>query len=487
MRRLSTASASKPSRGGRGSRRWVGVLLIALALAALPRCRKTPRLEAPQPPAAIVLTAHDRVLVLAPHPDDEVLGCGGIIQQAMARGLPVRIAFLTYGDNNQWSFTVYRKYPVLLPKAVQGMGRVRHDEALAASKILGVAPEQLTFLGYPDFGTLHLWNDHWDDRPPFRSMLTRVTAVPYESALRPGAAYKGDDVLRDLTAVFRAFKPTKVFVSHPGDQMPDHLALYLFTRVALWDLAAEMQPEVYPYLIHFARWPSPRGFRPVEPLRPPRQFKDGMTWISQPVSPAEVARKREAIAAHRSQYLASRRSLLSFIRPNELFGDFPAIALGHAANSVALFGDHQTPPTESAEQLTDVERAAFVGVETRTVQRDGDDLVLVTDFSRPLGQAVEALVYVFGYRFDFAFAKMPKLHIRIGALDASVYDQGARLPRESVRVSRTAKQITLRIPLSALGDPQRILTSARTYLGEVPLDWVSWRVLELPGTIGSSE
>ena len=72
-------------------------------------------------------------------------------------GLPLRIAFFTYGDNNQWSFLVYRKHLVLIPSAVRGMGEVRHDEALAAARVFGLSPDHLTFLGYPDFGALHLW------------------------------------------------------------------------------------------------------------------------------------------------------------------------------------------------------------------------------------------------------------------------------------------------------------------------------------------
>ena len=62
---------------------------------------------------AVTLSGTDRVLVLAPHPDDEVLGAGGVIQQAVAQKLPIKIVFLTYGDSNQWSFLLYRKHPVV--------------------------------------------------------------------------------------------------------------------------------------------------------------------------------------------------------------------------------------------------------------------------------------------------------------------------------------------------------------------------------------
>ena len=38
------------------------------------------------------------VLVLAPHPDDEVFGCGGALVQAAKNGIPVRVVVLTDGE-----------------------------------------------------------------------------------------------------------------------------------------------------------------------------------------------------------------------------------------------------------------------------------------------------------------------------------------------------------------------------------------------------
>ena len=81
-----------------------------------------------------MLGPQDRVLILAPHPDDETLCTGGIIQQALALGLPIHVVFLTYGDNNEWSFVKYRKKLTVGSKAVEGMGLVRHDEAVAGHR-----------------------------------------------------------------------------------------------------------------------------------------------------------------------------------------------------------------------------------------------------------------------------------------------------------------------------------------------------------------
>ncbi|HET7042023.1 MAG TPA: PIG-L family deacetylase, partial [Gemmatimonadales bacterium] len=82
---------------------------IALALTAallLAGCRTlAPSSPAPATPAGpVALQESDRILVLVPHPDDEVLGAGGVLREAVRRGLPVRVVFLTNGDSNEWSF-----------------------------------------------------------------------------------------------------------------------------------------------------------------------------------------------------------------------------------------------------------------------------------------------------------------------------------------------------------------------------------------------
>jgi LmbE family N-acetylglucosaminyl deacetylase len=43
------------------------------------------------------------LLVLAPHPDDEALGTGGLLQAAALLGVPVRVVFATNGERNPWA------------------------------------------------------------------------------------------------------------------------------------------------------------------------------------------------------------------------------------------------------------------------------------------------------------------------------------------------------------------------------------------------
>ena len=425
--------------------------------------------------AHVVPSSGDRLLVLAPHPDDEVLGCAGLVQRARAGGASVHEAFLTYGDANEMSFLRWRRHPVVEPKAVRAMGELRHDEAVAAARVLGLAPADLTFLGYPDFGTLVILIDHWRDRPAYKSVLSRVTAVPYASALRPGAPYSGEAVLRDLTDVIRRVRPTHVCVSHPADGHPDHRALYLFTRIALWDLAGAIDPVVLPYLVHHPRWPLPLGLHEDEALDPPSDLAERARWERVALDDDERETKLAALRAHATQMRAGEAMLRSFVRANELFGDFPGLALHAERVEVPFEGEEVAPPGD----LTDEERARLLGLATRRIAREGADLVVELAFSRVLGDATSVRVHLLGYRPDRPFAAMPKVRIEIGPRRHAAFDQQLRLPDGAVAVERRGRRMLVRVPLATLGGPDRVLVGGRTTLADVPMAGLPWRVVTL--------
>ncbi|MEN6390364.1 MAG: PIG-L deacetylase family protein [Syntrophomonas sp.] len=82
--------------------------------------------------------ALSRIMVFAPHPDDDVLGCGGSIVKHREKGRQVRVVFLTSGEAGS---------PVYQPG---GLSRVREEEAAQALRILDV--EEPVFLGLTDGG-----------------------------------------------------------------------------------------------------------------------------------------------------------------------------------------------------------------------------------------------------------------------------------------------------------------------------------------------
>jgi LmbE family N-acetylglucosaminyl deacetylase len=82
-----------------------------------------------------------RPLILAPHADDESLGCGGLIAACCARGLQPFVIILTDGTG---SHPGSKQYP---PERLR---QVRADEARQAVATLGLAPGNLAFFDYPD-------------------------------------------------------------------------------------------------------------------------------------------------------------------------------------------------------------------------------------------------------------------------------------------------------------------------------------------------
>ena len=90
------------------------------------------------------LLGEQPVLVLAPHPDDESLGCGGLIAECRAQGRDVGVVVLTDGAA---SHPRSREYPAWR------LAALRMAEARAAIATLGLAEDRIVFLGLPDGGS----------------------------------------------------------------------------------------------------------------------------------------------------------------------------------------------------------------------------------------------------------------------------------------------------------------------------------------------
>ena len=84
-----------------------------------------------------------RVVIVAPHPDDEVLACGGLLQQLAARALPVLIVAVTDGEASHPGSTTWT------PARLQA---VRPHETRAALALLGLPDVPVVRLALPDGG-----------------------------------------------------------------------------------------------------------------------------------------------------------------------------------------------------------------------------------------------------------------------------------------------------------------------------------------------
>jgi LmbE family N-acetylglucosaminyl deacetylase len=89
------------------------------------------------------IAGRNTAMILAPHPDDESLGCGGLIAELCARGCPPVVVIMTDGTASHPSSPSY-------PPA--RLRDLREREAIAAVSALGLSRERLHFLRLPDGG-----------------------------------------------------------------------------------------------------------------------------------------------------------------------------------------------------------------------------------------------------------------------------------------------------------------------------------------------
>ena len=263
---------------------------------------------------------HDRILIIAPHIDDESIGAGGYAIDAMANGAEVFVVFLTAGDCNRFSARLMNK--TLGPTASNYLtvGRTRIVEARKAMQLLGIAPDHYFFLGYPDRGLQAMM---LDPNAVVRSRGTRERSVPYHDAVSPGAPYTYDSLMSDMRHVLDIAQPTTVIAPVPFDLHPDHSAAAEITDLALED--RYIQPARLGYLVHAGRMAKLMVRRPTRALMPPVRMQS-FSWTTYALSDRVMQAKNDVLMTYKSQrpYVFLLRN--AFVRRNELFFMYPAMA-----------------------------------------------------------------------------------------------------------------------------------------------------------------
>jgi len=212
--------------------RWLGALLL------------TSCLRAAAPVAGVDW------LVVAPHPDDEVLMAGGLLCAAVARGERVAVVVVTNGD-----FTCARD------------GRVRQAETVDALEALGVEERDVRFLGYPDGHLRDLGARALDvERRGPDGACTRMQTTwavrglggHEEHHRRTGssAPLTATALLEDLSAILVELRPRAVVVPHGLDTHGDHRTTWAFVMQTLEEV--RQTPRLWRSIVHASDecWPA---------------------------------------------------------------------------------------------------------------------------------------------------------------------------------------------------------------------------------------
>lgn len=195
-----------------------------------------------------------RVMVIAPHPDDEVLGCGGAIARHTARGDHVRVVVVTRG------------IPELFAPADIEATRA---ELSAAHRLLGV--EDTVFLDFP---------------------APRLDTLP---------SHEISDALRKR--IYET-SPDLIYLPHRGDIHVDHKIVYWATLVAARPTPGRRSPTLWCYeTLSETEWGAPTGdeaFVPnvyVDIGAHLQQKLDAMAMYASQLKPAPQSRSLRSIEA----------------------------------------------------------------------------------------------------------------------------------------------------------------------------------------------
>lgn len=200
---------------------------------------------------------HKRILVMAPHEDDEMLMAGGVMNRAVANGDEVYVVYATNGDYSGVDH-----------------GKLRIRDTVNALNTIGVPTDHLYFLGYADNGGMgvgqyttaftdsFVYNIFIADDNKVISSRNGVTKTYGDESVRNDyhylmtgehASYTRANFLADLESVMKSVNPTDVYMTSRYDMHYDHAYFGLFGNEAIKNIQKEndkFQPTVHEAIIH---------------------------------------------------------------------------------------------------------------------------------------------------------------------------------------------------------------------------------------------
>jgi len=277
----------------------------------------------------------ESIVVFAPHPDDEVIGCAGIMMQALARGARVKVVVVTSGDGFDAAAAgvTHKRIDEVGPDDFLALSRLRQTESRSALEILGGKAEDLIVLGYPD-GDLGNLYDNTDDKVITQQFTKKNETYSliqndyHTSAHGKPAPYKHSSALGDMVELLTTLHPTEIYVTDEADGHIDHRAAFWFLRDAAKQ--AGYKGAFYTYLVHgLPAWPFPPGVTPNRPFESRKVEGEvaprGLLWPPPTrilLTPEQAERKLKAIQAHNIPVVGMpehQSEMESFVKSEEVF------------------------------------------------------------------------------------------------------------------------------------------------------------------------
>lgn len=146
----------------------------------------------------------DNTLIIAPHPDDEVFGCGYLINELCNKKKNITLIILSQGEACHTQCCLNREVEII---------EKRKELAIKANHLLGLPQKNIYFLKMPD-GRLE-------------SVLTNSSYT------------------EELNTLIKKINPSSIFYPHPFENSPDHFA----TTRMIKNLSSIANTEQYYYCV----------------------------------------------------------------------------------------------------------------------------------------------------------------------------------------------------------------------------------------------
>lgn len=305
-----------------------------------------------------ILAKGKKIMVLAPHNDDEALMCAGIIAHSVANGADLKVVLITNGD-----------------KKGQKMAQVRMKETIRAMACLGLNEQHIAFLGYGDTGkeSDSFLKRLYDAATDTTLVSSNVGDATYGFSETPEYHYQKHGIhgrydrvtfRDDLKSVIKDFAPDHIFVSSLYETHPDHVMLCKFTIESIITLKRNnpaFSPIMHEYLVHShdgdEHWPTrDTGNSPIVSFSKPISLDTEtlFDWekrevftvpLAMQILPRSKNQKYITIGKYQSQRPSrNNKYLYSYVKLDEIFWkkDFSNIAvLASVSVSSENLANHQ--------------------------------------------------------------------------------------------------------------------------------------------------
>jgi len=213
------------------------------------------------------------ILCFAPHPDDEILGCGGSLIKSLEAGREVYICYLSFGENGS---------PIYSPRELT---LIRKKEAVSVSNFLGIPRKNVIFLSIPD------------------NEISRYNLLNTKQILK----------------LIRTVKPDLVYLPHSKEKSSDHAEASRLIMRAL-DMAGSNN------FIKFGKYPwwvgNVLAYEVWTPLEEYQYSEDISAFIEKKIQALKIYKSQTIESGNVSDFISEKGKYLSGWRASMTLGEY---------------------------------------------------------------------------------------------------------------------------------------------------------------------